>query len=469
MVTAGLSASDTDYPLEKLGDTTYTFLMPSSTLYINVHVAAASGYLIRVQTPGVSGAQVKLEALNAAGGAGTVVEAGTPSIAKGAKVRASLTLPTEEKGTFSLRELAGYATDGSWTLLPVGTEVPKEVTFVMPASDVVLRYTIGYEANTTDTPKEDSPEAPKVEVPEIVWPADPQEKPVVVVISEVEEGRQAALSEQLATIVTDDPETVSEVVDISLRQDGKPVQPKEGEPVTVTYPYPQGTDGTWNFQILHMISDDPAKPAEFEMIYPEALHIGLRFKVSHFSPFGIVYTPPVGENPVRVTGVKLSAASLGLSPGESRKLEATLTPADATDRRLEWTSSDEGVATVSADGTVTAVAAGTASVEARTLNGGFTATCEVTVTGAPDPDPTPDPDPEPPVANERVDSVEPTLLVSPGQLRVTSPAPVAVEVYDISGRRYLSAAAAESHQLSLPSGLWLVRLGDRPTEKIVVP
>ncbi|WP_455629447.1 Ig-like domain-containing protein [Parabacteroides sp.] len=475
VVTAGLSASASDYPLEKKSDDVYTFRMPSGTIYINVRIET-SGYLIRVQTPGVSSslAEVKLETADA-NGDWSAAEAGSTSIPEGTRVRASLTLPTEDKGTFSLLGLAGYATDGSWSLLPVdGVDASKAIAFDMPASDVVLRYTIGYEAKIA--------EQPKVEVPEIVWPENPgtPEKPVLVITKEIEEEHQQNLSERLTEVAPDDPETVTELVDISLQlEGGERVQPGEGQVVTVTYPYPQGTDGTWNFKILHMISDDPAKPVAFEEIYPESLYIGLRFQVSSFSPFGIIYTPPVvpegGGEPVRVTGIKLSTASIALKPGESQKLEAGFEPADATDQRVEWTSSDEGVATVSVDGTVTAVAAGSARITARALNGGFSAVCVVTVSDGgsepePSPDPDPDPDPEPPVGNERIGSSEPYLSVSRGCLRITSPAPVSVRVYDLSGRPYKVVGPAESHLLSLPSGLWLVRLGDdKPAEKVAVP
>ncbi len=236
--------------------------------------------MIRVQTPGVSSslAEVKLETADANGG-WSAVEAGSTSIPEGTRVRASLTLPTEDKGTFSLLGLAGYATDGSWSLLPVGgVDASKAVAFDMPASDVVLRYTIGYEAKIADEPKADGPEEPKVEVPEIVWP----ENPVLVITKEIEEEHQQSLSERLTEVAPSDPETVTELVDISLQlSDGERVQPGEGQVVTVTYPYPQGTDGTWNFKILHMISDDPSKPIVFEEIYPESLYIGHRLRRWH--------------------------------------------------------------------------------------------------------------------------------------------------------------------------------------------
>ena len=80
-------------------------------------------------------------------------------------------------------------------------------------------------------------------------------------------------------------------------------------------------------------------------------------------------------------------------------MKVTFNPSDATDRRVVWTSDNEAVLTVSADGVLTPLKAGNARVTARSANGGFQATCQVTVTSGsspdPDPDPSPDPDPNP--------------------------------------------------------------------------
>ena len=82
---------------------------------------------------------------------------------------------------------------------------------------------------------------------------------------------------------------------------------------------------------------------------------------------------------VAVTGVTLNKSTLSLIEGTSETLTATITPADATDKELTWTSSDATVATVDDNGKVTAVKAGTATVTVTTRDGGKTATCRVTV------------------------------------------------------------------------------------------
>ena len=97
---------------------------------------------------------------------------------------------------------------------------------------------------------------------------------------------------------------------------------------------------------------------------------------------GTVATVTVDMNPtttVPVTGVTVSPTTLTLSQGKTATLTATVSPSTATDKTVTWTSSNTGVATVSSDGVVTGVKAGTATITATTNDGGKTATCEVTV------------------------------------------------------------------------------------------
>ena len=82
---------------------------------------------------------------------------------------------------------------------------------------------------------------------------------------------------------------------------------------------------------------------------------------------------------VSVTGVSLSKSVLSLAVGESETLVATVAPERATDRSVTWESSNKNVATVNQNGTVKAVAAGSAVIGVRTNDGGFTARCNLTV------------------------------------------------------------------------------------------
>ena len=89
---------------------------------------------------------------------------------------------------------------------------------------------------------------------------------------------------------------------------------------------------------------------------------------------------------VPVEAITLDKDSLTLTAGTSETLTASVSPEDATDKTVTWTSDNDAVATV-ADGVVTAVAAGTATITAKA--GEKTATCVVTVSAAEEPD-TPD-------------------------------------------------------------------------------
>ena len=82
---------------------------------------------------------------------------------------------------------------------------------------------------------------------------------------------------------------------------------------------------------------------------------------------------------VPATGVALDKTEATMKIGETLTLTATVTPDDATDKSVTWSSSDDKIATVDEDGTVTAVAEGEAVITVKTTDGGYTAECKVTV------------------------------------------------------------------------------------------
>ena len=83
---------------------------------------------------------------------------------------------------------------------------------------------------------------------------------------------------------------------------------------------------------------------------------------------------------VHVTGVSLNKNSTTLEEGQTETLTATVTPSNASDSSVSWSSSNTAKATVDSNGVVTAVSAGSANITATTTDGGYTATCAVTVT-----------------------------------------------------------------------------------------
>lgn len=80
-----------------------------------------------------------------------------------------------------------------------------------------------------------------------------------------------------------------------------------------------------------------------------------------------------------VTGITLDKEELRLRTGGKYELYATVLPTNAANKNIIWSSSDAGVASVAADGKVTAEDVGTALITAKTEDGGFTAVCKVTV------------------------------------------------------------------------------------------
>lgn len=78
-------------------------------------------------------------------------------------------------------------------------------------------------------------------------------------------------------------------------------------------------------------------------------------------------------------GAVLSEKNITLSQGSSKALTATVYPVSATNKKVTWTSSDTKVATVSANGKVTAKTAGTAIIYAKAAVGGVEGQCKVTV------------------------------------------------------------------------------------------
>ena len=86
-------------------------------------------------------------------------------------------------------------------------------------------------------------------------------------------------------------------------------------------------------------------------------------------------TPPV----VSVTGVTLNKTSTSIQVGGTETLTATVSPKDAANKKVTWKSSNAAIASVDANGKVTGVKAGEATITVTTEDGGKTATCKVTV------------------------------------------------------------------------------------------
>ena len=101
--------------------------------------------------------------------------------------------------------------------------------------------------------------------------------------------------------------------------------------------------------------------------------------VSHF--FDSIQTPDTVQvkGSVAVTGVALDKSTASIAINASTVLVATVTPADATNKSVTWSSSDDTIAEVDSNGKVTGLAEGDATITVRTVDGNFTDTCVVSV------------------------------------------------------------------------------------------
>ena len=152
--------------------------------------------------------------------------------------------------------------------------------------------------------------------------------------------------------------------------------------LTVTPPAHEHRYGDWSkdgTNHWHECTDADC-PEQSESIKDKAAHIYDDDADTTCNICGYVRT--VTPEAVPVSQITLNKAETSISVGNSETLTATVTPGNAANKALNWASSDEDVAIVAADGTVTAVKAGAATITATAADGsGKSAVCKVTVTG----------------------------------------------------------------------------------------
>ena len=158
---------------------------------------------------------------------------------------------------------------------------------------------------------------------------------------------------------------------------------------------------------------------------------------------------------VAVTGVSLGKSMLMLAVGASQTLTATITPANASNKNITWSSSNMGVARVSAGGMVMAVSTGTATITVTTADGNRIAECEVTITNTP-------------TAVEA--QALPKLAVYPNPvgdvLYITDASVGNVEIYSITGALVLVSGRASINIARLPAGIYVVKAGGRAAKVV---
>ena len=152
--------------------------------------------------------------------------------------------------------------------------------------------------------------------------------------------------------------------------------------LTVTPPAHEHRYGDWSKDGANHWHEctDAACSNQSESIKDKAAHVYTDDADTTCNVCGYVRT--VTPEAVSVSQITLNKTSTSISVGNSQTLTATVAPENAANKALKWASSDEDVATVAPDGTVTAVKVGTATITATAADGsGKSATCTVTVIG----------------------------------------------------------------------------------------
>lgn len=83
--------------------------------------------------------------------------------------------------------------------------------------------------------------------------------------------------------------------------------------------------------------------------------------------------------PIAVTGISLDNTTLSVETGKTGQLKVTITPANATNKNVTWSSEDEALATIDSAGRFTTKKAGTVNLVATTQDGSKVAKCALTI------------------------------------------------------------------------------------------
>ncbi len=232
------------------------------------------------------------------------------------------------------------------------------------------------------------------------------------------------------TIVVTVPETASSPTDAkkqltyTIRETGKPVSGSVFSNAVQVVSL--GND-------VYQVSTKEENP-NFSLIYTKNL---IGFKAEPNSGGG-------GSTTVSVSSVSLDKTELTLPRLDSYTLLATVGPSDASDKSVTWKSSDESIATVDANGKVTAVKVGKATITVTTVDGGKTATCEVTVD----------------FATGLEEAIANTVVYGRNKhIHIRPVAPVRVAVVNLTGVVVYQATISSTAQIPVNPGIYLVKLG----------
>ena len=159
------------------------------------------------------------------------------------------------------------------------------------------------------------------------------------------------------------------------------------------------------------------------------------------------------RNAVELKAIKLDKQKIRLKLNTTDTLAVAFSPANASDQRVKFLSADTSIATVDANGVIKGLKTGTVYVSVTSLEGGFKDSCEVIVY-----------DPSPNV--ETAAGVN--IWSAENGLRVQSDKARTLAVYSISGALYRKETVVGDRFIALPSGLYVVTLGE-VSRKVAIP
>lgn len=184
------------------------------------------------------------------------------------------------------------------------------------------------------------------------------------------------LTISLVSCVKNPEDTTVHVTDVTLNPTSLELNPGDVEVLTATVSPSNATNKT----VLWITGN--AKVATVDNGVVTAVGEGTTTVTAKSDDGGktAICTIIVAKKAIIVNNVTLNKSSASLVAGETLTLLATITPADATNKRVSWHSNNTAVATISQSGVVQAMSAGTAIITVTTDDQAKTATCNVTVT-----------------------------------------------------------------------------------------
>lgn len=382
------------------------------------------------------------------------------SFASGTKVTIKAEGWTRGDTTLTAKEITGYSIDGQ-LILRSSVENP-EVTFTMPASDVII-------AVETSS--------------KIKLPGGTGEDRTLVIESQPSfsaKGQATIESGKRELEVLDVPaelrgETFCPLAITLTQENGTPITTLD-TPMRIAMTYPNGVTSDDGIYVLHLATTDHPST----ILLPTLGKDSLSFEVSGFSDFLLIVTRTDMTLP---TGISFASSSIALTVGKESdivyELAFSIIPTTDTVKYVFFRSTDERVATVNNAGHVTALNPGTCTIIGHTLFGSHKASCTVTVTRVPDPDPDPvpdpapdpdpDPDPDHPTSVEKPSSDAPRALGTKGALILISSEAIRVDVYARTGHSLLNGHTVNgTFRLPLAAGLYFVRFADGTTHKVII-